>query len=55
MTYDDLKLWVTNMLVISITFTQLENILKIVLLVISIGYTIDKWINRRKNKQDDNE
>ena len=49
MNYNEVKLWMINMAVITITFTQIENILKLILLIISIGYTIDKWIDRRKN------
>ena len=53
MNYNEVKLWMINMVVITITFTQIENILKLILLIISIGYTIDKWIDRRKNKKDE--
>ena len=55
MNYNEVKLWMINMAVITITFTQIENILKLILLIISIGYTIDKWIDRRKNKKEDDE
>jgi len=30
------------------TFTELEQILKIVLLILTIGYTIYKWLNHKK-------
>lgn len=55
MNYNEVKLWMINMTVITITFTQIENILKLILLIISIGYTIDKWIDKRKNKKEDDE
>ena len=55
MNYNEVKLWIINMTVITITFTQIENILKLILLIVSIGYTIDKWIDRRKNKKDEAE
>ena len=55
MNYNEVKLWMINMAVITITFTQIENILKLILLIISIGYTIDKWIDKRKNKKEDDE
>lgn len=55
MNYNEVKLWMINMAVITITFTQIENILKLILLIISIGYTIDKWIDRHKNKKEDDE
>jgi len=38
-----------NTTVLSVTtFTNLELALKIILLVISIAYTIDKWYNQKK-------
>lgn len=53
MNYNEVKLWMINMAVITITFTQIENILKLILLLVSIGYTIDKWIDKCKNKKDE--
>tara|TARA_R100001463_G_scaffold99144_4_gene153595 strand:- start:441 stop:623 length:183 start_codon:yes stop_codon:yes gene_type:complete len=38
-----------NTTVLSVTtFTNLELALKIILLVISIAYTVDKWYNQKK-------
>ena len=53
MNYNEVKLWMINMAVITVTFTQIENTLKLILLIISIGYTIDRWIDKRKNKKDE--
>ena len=53
MNHTELKLWMINVAVITVTFTQIENILKLILLIISIGYTIDRWIDKRKNKKDE--
>jgi len=53
MNYNEIKLWMINMFVITITFTQIENVLKLLLLFVSIGYSIDKWIKLRKNKKDE--
>jgi len=53
MNYNEIKLWMINMVVITITFTQIENVLKLLLLFVSIGYSIDKWIKLRKNKKDE--
>ena len=53
MNHTELKLWMINVVVITVTFTQIENALKLILLLVSIGYTIDKWIDRRKNKKED--
>ena len=55
MNHNELKLWMINMAVITVKFTQIENTLKLILLLVSIGYTIDKWIDRRKNKKEDDE
>ena len=55
MNYNEVKLWMINVAVITVTFTQIENILKLILLIISIGYTIDRWIDKRKNKKEDDE
>ena len=40
-----------NVTILSITtFTNLEVVLKILLLVITIAYTIDKWWYHKKNR-----
>ena len=49
--HDSMKLYVLNALVIGLSFTNLENILKIVLLFMSIVYTAMKifdWIKLKK-------
>ena len=53
MNYNEVKLWIINMTVITVTFTQIENALKLILLIVSIGYSLNKWINLRKNKKDE--
>lgn len=53
MNHTELKLWMINVTVITVTFTQIENALKLILLLVSIGYTIDRWIDKRKNKKDE--
>ena len=46
---DTLEVTAVNGAVLSVTtFTNLELALKIILLVISIAYTIDKWYNQKK-------
>ena len=55
MNYNEVKLWMVNVAVITVTFTQIENALKLILLLVSIGYTIDRWIDKRKNKKEDDE
>ena len=42
---------VVNGTILSVTtFTNLEIILKILLLVVSIVYTVDKWWHHKKNR-----
>lgn len=48
MNFNDLKIWVLNTFTIAFTFTNAESFLKIFLLIISIGYTIDRWMKLRK-------
>ena len=46
---DTLEVAAVNGTVLSVTtFSNLELVLKIILLVISIAYTIDKWYNQKK-------
>jgi len=46
----DLRLYMINFASFTISFTDIEMWLKILLLVVSIGYTISKWVNIKKNK-----
>jgi len=42
-----------NTTVLSVTtFTNIEIALKIILLVVSIAYTIDKWYNQKKRRNE---
>ena len=52
MSISDIRLYVMNARALGVTtFTQIEDGLKILLLVITIGYTISKWINIKKNNK----
>ena len=52
MTIEDGKLYALNTTTLgATTFMQLEDTLKIVLLLITIGYTISKWIDIKKNDE----
>jgi|TARA_B110000971_G_scaffold134644_1_gene137742 hypothetical protein len=52
MSISDIKLYAMNAGALGITtFTRLEMGLKIFLLLITIGYTIHKWIQLQKNKK----
>ena len=52
MSISDIRLYVMNAGALSVTtFAQIEDGLKILLLVITIGYTISKWINIKKDNK----
>tara|TARA_R110002167_G_scaffold365892_1_gene591950 strand:+ start:810 stop:965 length:156 start_codon:yes stop_codon:yes gene_type:complete len=51
MSISDIKLYTMNASALGVTtFTQIEDWLKIILLLITIGYTLAKWIKTHKNK-----
>ncbi len=53
MTLSDMKLYAMNAGALGVTtFTQIEDGLKVLLLLITIGYTISKWINIKKESED---
>ncbi len=44
MSLTDIKIYCLNLTTLGISFTNIDLILKIVLVAISIGYTVHKWI-----------
>lgn len=52
MSFNDLKLYTLNSVAMAVSFTNVENTLKIVLLLISILYTIMKTAQLVKNKKE---
>lgn len=48
----DLKLYLLNAGTLTISMTQIDTILKITLLLISIGYTAQRWYYLRKENDD---
>lgn len=53
MTTTDLKIYTLNSLSLMISMTAIEPFLKIVLLIVSIGYTINKWLHiKGKNEEE---
>jgi hypothetical protein len=50
MSFNDLKIYTLNSVAMAISFTNVENTLKIVLLLVSILYTIIKTVQLVKNK-----
>jgi hypothetical protein len=48
MNINDIKLIVLNGAVGAVTMTNLEVWLKVILLIVTIGYTLSKWIKIKK-------
>ena len=47
---EDLKLYLLNSFAFVVSFTEIDMFLKFLLLIVSIGYTVNKWYNlRNKN------
>ena len=40
---DELKIWIINASTLFVSFTTINNLFKLALLVVSIGYTATKW------------
>lgn len=55
MDIQDLRLFVINLAALVLSLTEIEMMLKIMLLISSIGYTVTKWIELYKNKNDNPE
>jgi len=51
MLLNDLKIYLLNILSFAISFSDIDVALKFVLLVVSIGYTIERWIKLRRDEQ----
>jgi hypothetical protein len=53
MNFTDLKLYTLNAVSLMVSMTAIEPFLKITLLLVSIGYTIHKWlqvVNKKEEK-----
>ena len=50
---EDFRLYLSNALVMMITMSNIEVILKILLLIVTIGYTAFKWISVAKKYKDE--
>jgi len=46
-----IKIYALNFFSLTISFTEVETILKIILLLVSIGYTISKWYETHKRSK----
>jgi hypothetical protein len=51
----DIKLYFLNVGTLAISFTTIDMTLKIMLLIVSIGYTINKWLLLQKKDDQDKE
>lgn len=49
---EDLKLYLLNTFAMIVSFSEVDMLLKLLLLAVSIGYTVNKWYNLRKNGKD---
>ena len=58
MSMSDLKVYFLNVSAFALSYSQMDMILKVVLLVLSIGYTAQRWYlldqERRKKDNEDN-
>lgn len=52
MSISDLKLYALNTTTMVVTFINIESTLKILLLVVSIGYTVQRWYMMNEAKND---
>jgi len=51
MDMQQIKIYALNAFSLTISFTEIETILKIILLLVSIGYTISKWYETHKRNK----
>ena len=52
MDFQQIKLYIINASTLGVTtFTNIEMGLKLLLLLVTIGYTVDKWIKLKKDKK----
>lgn len=49
----DLKIYLLNISTLLLSFSNIEMVLKIMLLLVSIGYTVTKWYEIYQNKKKD--
>jgi hypothetical protein len=52
MTTEDAKIYAINLGTMLVSLSQIETMLKILLLIASIGYTMSKWIEIYRKKND---
>ena len=50
MSFSDIKLFAINGIALAISMTHIEVWLKIILLLVTIGYTVSKWVKLKEKK-----
>lgn len=53
MNFTDIKLYALNSTTLMLSMSNIDDYLKIILLIISIGYTVQRWYLMNKNKNND--
>lgn len=48
MGFSDIKMYTLNTITLGVTMLDIEIPLKLILLTVTIGYTIDKWLKLKK-------
>tara|TARA_R100000935_G_scaffold44760_1_gene67756 strand:- start:275 stop:430 length:156 start_codon:yes stop_codon:yes gene_type:complete len=51
MSMQDIKIYALNTSSLAISFTDIDTILKVILLLVSIGYTVNKWYLMNKTNK----
>ena len=51
---ENIKILALNISMLMITFTHLDIILKTALVVVTLGFTIDKWVSHRIDRKEKN-
>ena len=46
----DVKLYALNATALSVSMTNIEIYLKVLLLLVTIGYTLSRWVKLKENK-----
>jgi len=54
MNIGDLKMYIINLSTLAISMSHVDTVLKITLLIVSIGYTLHRWYFEIKNKKTKN-
>ena len=55
MNHSDIKILLLNVTTLGISMAQVEIALKVLLLMVSIGYTLQRWYLMNKKEREDNE